>query len=395
MIMESKIKELYYGIFSESAIQDKIKEGELRFFKAKRPVLIGTSCLLKVNMNIGVSDPNNYDTEINKLTKISALPFRPDSMMDHTIVPLKKPLWQSMVETFDGAVGTLPHYLPFDENEGIKEKDFFDNLLAMARGGVSFMTLHPTADISIYERAVASKRIVPTTSRGGYVLLKDQAINHRSRNLIAERFDEIMEILREYGMAVSIGTVFRPATIWEALDEFHREETILQKQYINIAKAHKVPVIMEGIGHISLDKMDEYAELIRSYNTPLMPLGPMISDEIIGFDHITNALGGMAIAQTGVVGMINSVTREEHTGKVPSFDSILEGLKAARVTAHCYNISKFPQYKKATEVIGVTRAQHETCVQRGGIFAFENLDDSESTSCTRCRRECPLKKIIM
>lgn len=393
--MKDKIKELHYGIFSEDELQNKINKGEIRLFKAKRPVLIGTTCLLKVNMNIGVSDPNNYEVEINKLTKISALPFRPDSMMDHTIVPLKKPLWQSMVETFDGAVGTLPHYLPFDEKDGINERAFFDNLLTMARGGVSFMTLHPTADISIYERAVESKRIVPTTSRGGYVLLKDQAINHRSRNLIAERFDEIMEIFREYGMAVSIGTVFRPATIWEALDEFHREETLLQKEYIDIAKAHKVPVIMEGIGHIPLDKMEEYAELIRPYNTPLMPLGPMISDEIIGFDHITNALGSMAIAQTGVVGMINSVTREEHTGKVPSFDSILEGLKAARVTAHCYNISKFPQYKKATEVIGVTRAQHETCVQRGGIFAFENLDDSESASCTRCRRECPLKKIIM
>lgn len=393
--MDKSIKELYYGIFTEREAQQQILNRDILFFKAKRPVLIGTSVMLKVNMNIGVSDKASYETEIKKLTEISKLPFRPDSMMDHTIVPLDKPLWKSMIETFDGAVGTLPHYLPFDEDKGIDENDFFDNLSDMAKGGVSFMTLHPTADIEIYERAVKSNRIVPTTSRGGYVLLKDQAINHRKENIIAANFDKIMDIFHQYGMAVSIGTVFRPATIWEALDDFHREETVLQKKYIGIAKKHHVPVMMEGIGHIPLDKMTEYAGLIRDYKAPLMPLGPMPSDEIIDFDHISNALGSLAIAQTGVVGMINSVTREEHTGKVPSFDSILEGLKTARATAHCYNISKFPQYKKATEVIGVTRAQHETCVQRGGIFAFENLDVNESTACTRCRRECPLKKIIV
>lgn len=393
--MDHSIKELNYGIYTEQEVKQKIADGEVLYFKAKRPVLIGVSALLKVNMNIGVSDKSSYETEIKKLNEISKLPFRPDSMMDHTIVPLEKSLWKSMVETFDGAVGTLPHYLPFDEAAGINENDFFDNLFDMAKGGVSFMTLHPTADIEIYSRAVKSNRIVPTTSRGGYVLLKDQVINKRKENIIAANFDKIMDIFHQYGMAVSIGTVFRPATIWEALDTFHREETVLQKKYIDIAKEHKVPVIMEGIGHIPLDKIGEYADLISGYKAPLMPLGPMPSDEIIGFDHISNALGGLAIAQTGVAGMINSVTREEHTGKVPSFDSILEGLKTARVTAHCYNIGKFAQYKKATEVIGVTRAQHQTCVQRGGIFAFENVDDSESFKCTRCRRECPLKKIII
>lgn len=388
-------KEEYYGIFEKEAIEQEIKNGTRICFKGKRPVLIGTDCLLKVNMNIGVSDESKYDLEIKKLMEISSLTFRPDSMMDHTIVPLNKPLWKSMVEIFDGAIGTLPHYLPFDEDKGLNENDFFDNLLEMAKGGVSFMTLHPTADINMYNEAVISSRIVPTTSRGGYILLKDQAINKRKENIIAANFDKIMDIFHEYGLAVSIGTVFRPATIHEALDKIHFEETLLQKKYIDIAREHKVPVIMEGIGHISLDKIQVYSDLIREYNTPLMPLGPMLSDEIIGFDHINNSLGGMAIAQTGVVGMINSVTREEHTGKVPSFDSILEGLKAARVTAHCYNISKFPKYKEATEVIGITRAQHATCVQKGGIFQFNELDDAESSSCTRCMRECPLKKILV
>ena len=389
------MKEVHYGIYSSAQVEQLIEEKKVVFFKAKRPIILGNDCLLKVNMNIGVSDELNYDLELKKLADISKLPFRPDSMMDHTIVPLDKPLWKSMIETFDGAVGTLPHYLPYQDNSGINENDLFDNILDMARGGVSFMTLHPTAHLSLYNEAIEKGRVVPTTSRGGYVLLKDQAINARQENIISNNFEKIMKIFKEYGVGVSIGTVFRPATIYEALDDIHRKEIELQKYYIDIAKKHNVPVIMEGIGHISFDKIEEYAELIRGYNAPLMPLGPMPSDEIIGFDHISNALGALSIAQTGVVGMINSVTREEHTGKVPSFDSILEGLKTARATAHCYNISNFEQYKKCTEVIGLTRAKSESCVQKGGIFAFELLDESEASECTRCRRECPLKKIIV
>lgn len=389
-----EIKEIYYGIYDSQAIKQELQKNMI-LLKAQRPVLIGTKCLLKVNMNIGVSSDSEYNEEVKKLVKISALPFRPDSMMDHTIVSLKKPLWKSMVETFDGAVGTLPHYLVFDENMGIDECDFFDNLLDMVKGGVSFMTLHPTADLEMYNRAVISNRLVPTTSRGGYVLLKDQAINKRKENIVAKNFDKILRIFREYNVAISIGTVFRPATIWEAMDSFHIEETKRQKKYIDLAKQSGVAVMMEGIGHIPFNMMKKYADMIREYEAPLMPLGPIPSDEIIGFDHISNALGSLTMAQTGVVGMINSVTREEHTGKVPSFESILEGLKTAKTVAHCFNISKFQTYKERTEVIGITRANSESCVQRGGIFLYESIDDLEKERCSRCMRECPLKKIIV
>lgn len=278
---------------------------------------------------------------------------------------------------------------------GIDECDFFDNLLDMVKGGVSFMTLHPTADLEMYNRAIISNRLIPTTSRGGYVLLKDQAINKRKENIVAKNFDKILRIFKEYNVAVSIGTVFRPATIWEAMDSFHIEETKRQKKYIDLAKQNGVAVMMEGIGHIPFNMMKKYADMIREYEAPLMPLGPIPSDEIIGFDHISNALGSLTMAQTGVVGMINSVTREEHTGKVPSFESILEGLKTAKTVAHCFNVSRFQQYKERTEVIGVTRANSESCVQKGGIFSFELIDDLEKEKCSRCMRECPLKKIIV
>ena len=388
-------KEEFYNIYSAQDIQLKIQSNDFFLLKAKRPVLVGKDAMLKVNLSVGVSDKSLRDIESKKIDSIVSLPFRPDLIMDLSIVRLEKPLWKEIVDKFDGAVGTIPYYALFDERIGLNEEELLDTITQMAQDGISFMTLHPTADLSLYKQATTSNRIIPMTSRGGYVLLKDQVINSRKNNLIAQNFERIMEIFKKHGVAVSIGTVFRPGTIWESLDEFHLQEIELQKHYIEIARSYGVSVMMEGVGHISLDKIDRYADAIRPLDTPLMPLGPIPSDEIIGFDHVSNAIGAIALAQTGVVGAINSVTREEHTGRVPSLESIIEGLKTAKTVAHCYNVGKFEQYKVKTEVIGITRAKTQSCVQRGGIFAFDDVETTADGICTRCKNECPLKRIIV
>lgn len=390
-----QIKEEFYNIYSKQEIEQKINNNDFFSLKAKRPVLVGRDALMKVNLSVGTNDESLNHIEIEKIKHISSLPYRPDLMMDLSIAPLKKPLWEHMIEEFDGAVGIIPYYSMFDDKLGLNEKELIDTIIKLARKGISFMTLHPTADIALYKEAITSKRIIPITSRGGYVLLKDQMLNSRKSNLIARNFRRIMEIFKEYKIAISIGAVFRPGTIWEALDQFHLKEIELQKKYIELARSYGVSVIMEGIGHISIDKINKYAEIIRPLNTPLMPLGPIPSDEIIGFDHISNAIGSITLAQTGVIGIINSVTREEHTGRIPSLDSIVEGLKAAKAVAHCYNISKFEQYKIKTETVGITRAKKRSCVQRGGIFAFNAVENNIDGNCTRCKNECPLNQIIV
>lgn len=60
----NEIKEVFYGIYSADELKEKSKRGEVLLFKAKRPVAVGRDCLLKVNMNIGVSDKVNYSIEI-------------------------------------------------------------------------------------------------------------------------------------------------------------------------------------------------------------------------------------------------------------------------------------------------------------------------------------------
>lgn len=385
-----RLKEVKTGLLTETEVTSLLdgNHGMSYIAHDKNPLLLGSHALLKVNTNIGVSDKANLDIELQKLESIANLKYAPDLMMDHTIVHLEKPLWRYIIEYLDKPVGTLPHYTAYHSNDGIDKSRLLETIEEMGEAGVSFMTLHPTASLRMLEIAKKCRKI-ETTSRGGVLILKDAQINSRNINVIADYFDDIIDIFLKYDMTMSIGTTFRPMRIDEALDTAHCEEISEQGKYISYAKSRGINVIMEGIGHISLRDLLRYCELIKPFNTPLMPLGPMLTDATIGFDHVTSAIGATAVSLFGNVSTINSVTREEHTGGVPSVDSIIEGLKAARVAAHCINLYRFKKYGDIDKAISEKRSTSRTCVISGGIFDDELLDDT-TEGCSRCSFECPL-----
>ncbi len=385
------LKEVQTGLLTKEEVSRLLNEeyGMSFIEHPQNPLLLGSHALLKVNTNIGVSDSDCLDDELKKLDKISGLKYAPDSIMDHTIVDLKKPLWKYMVEMLHKPIGTLPHYTTYRESDGIDKNRFLEKIIEMAEGGISFMTLHPTSSLRLLD--IANKnRSISTTSRGGVIVLRDAQINKRNTNVIVDNFDEIINVFKKYNMTMSIGTTFRPARIDEALDAVQLDEIKLQKEYITYVKAKGVNVIMEGVGHIALRDIAKYCELIRDINTPIMPLGPMPTDATIGFDHVTSAIGSTVISMSGNVALINSVTREEHTGGVPRIESIIEGLKTARTVAHCINLLRFESYSKIDRTISEKRAYAKSCVINGGIFDDGTQDYSENEGCARCCYECPL-----
>lgn len=386
----SKTKEVRAGLMNESDIIELFNtDSGISYIHHKDyPLVIGSQMLLKVNTNIGVSDISNLEIELGKLKNLVGLKYAPDTMMDHTYVPVERPLWRYMVEEFKGPVGTLPHYSTFELNCGIDKGKLLETIEEMAQGGISFMTLHPTATIPLLEKAKQYRKI-PTTSRGGAVILKDAILNNRNDNVFVDNFYDILKLFRKYKITLSVGTTFRPACINESLDLVQLEEIKEQKKYIDIAKANGVNVMMEGIGHISLDMIPKYCDMVKKYNTPLMPLGPMPTDATVGFDHVTAAIGATVTALNGNVGIINSVTREEHTGNVPTDESIVEGLKSARAVAHSINIARFPKYREIDNAIADNRANNRSCVIKGGIFADDTVSEN-GEGCSRCRYECPL-----
>lgn len=103
-----------------------------------------------------------------------------------------------------------------------------------------------------------------------------------------------------------------------------------------------------------------------------MPLGPIVSDRTQGYDHITNAVGSSYLAALGGADIINSVTREEHTGGIPTTESFLEAIDGAATVVKIVNDSRFfnPNSKPEKK-------------------AHNCMGDPFVNGCSRCGNECP------
>lgn len=339
---------------------------------------IGDEYPIRINCNVGINDVARYEYEIGKIDTIfQSEKTTPDLMMDLSTVHVQKPLYKYLIDNYNAAVGTVPVYQVFDKSKGISKKQFLDYLRLLAKTGISFFTLHLTADLDFFESAKKTRGI-PITSRGGSIILSDSLINHRKNNIIIACLNEIVEIVLEHDVAISLGATFRPAGIKDACDLVHIMETKRQLEYCKYLQSKGVKVIIENIGHIDLDKSKQHFELLREFEAPIMPLGPLATDNAIGFDHIASAIGASFSSYFGCTHIINSITPSEHTSSNFSIDDVILGIRTAKITAHSINLLKFEKYRQIDNDIYAERVGSKSCL----------LNEQ---NCSRCSIYCPLK----
>jgi phosphomethylpyrimidine synthase len=386
----AQVAEIRDGLASLAEMLARCEDGSALVLRGRRHcVALGDGTMVKVNTLLGCSNIKDLDQEIWKVDKLSSAKYVPDMLMDLSIVRPAKPLYEVMIDRFGGPIGTLPHYLCYKPRRGIDKILLMEEVNRQAEAGIGWMTLHLTARKELFEKACRLRRS-PTTARGGAIVIEDMYIRGSSEGILGDMFDDLMKVFRRFGVVLAVGTVFRPSNIFEALDEVHLEETSLQGEYISAARKAGVSVIMEGVGHITLDRIPEYVRITKGrFKVPFMPLGPIVTDAAVGADHIASAIGAAYMALIGGADAINSVTREEHAGGVPSCDAVLEGARTARIVAHSVNITRFGALKAVDLVTVRRRSEHETCVVHGGLL--ETPHDGSTPGCARCGTQCPLR----
>lgn len=345
--------------------------------KLRNGLTIGQGGPVRINCNIGCNSAEGYDLEIQKIEAIKMSGLVPDIMMDLSLVRMPKPLYQVAHEELGVEVGTVLSYIPFSKSKGLDWKKCKQLLIELCENGISFVTIHFTASMQLYEQA-KSIRKVPVTSRGGALCLYDQRLNN-CFNVFTSHIDEIADMVKKYDVAISLGTTFRPANIFDACDEIHILETQEQLRLCKYLQGKGVKVMVENIGHISLDKLARHSILLHEFDAPIMPLGPLPVDSAVGVDHINNAIGASLAAYWECAHVINCVTRYEHSCGSISIDALIEGISAARLAAHAANVSKGFELDEEKEIDRIRESSH-SCI----------IDGSE---CGRCSDFCPLKLI--
>ena len=308
---------------------------------------IGEGLRTKVNANVGTSTlVVNPEMELEKLRV--AIKYGADSVMDLSTGGDLDAIRRMLIKEATVMFGTVPVYQAFidvakREGAGIymTEDDILKTIEKQLKDGVDFMTLHAGVTLNIAKELVKAggRGVTGVPSRGGTILLA-RMLYHNEENPLYKNRGYILELMREYDAAVSLGDGLRPAGIADSHDRFQIAELLNNAKLVQECRKAGVQVMVEGPGHVPMDMVEADVKLEKrvTKGAPYYVLGPIVTDIFPGYDHITSAIGGALAAAAGA-DMLCYVTPAEHLS-LPNVEQVKEGVIAARIAAHAGDIVK-------------------------------------------------------
>jgi len=303
------------------------------------PMAIGVESLCKINANIGNSAiTSNVDEELKKLH--TAVHFGADTVMDLSTGGGIHEIRETILRHSPVPIGTVPIYEAVSRVKRIEDLNaalMLEVIEEQAQQGVDYMTIH--AGVLVQYLPLISKRITGIVSRGGAILAQWMA-HHHKQNFLYECFDDITKIMKKYDVSYSLGDGLRPGCIADASDEAQFSELRTLGELTSKAWEHDVQVMIEGPGHVPLDKIKEQVdkEVEWCHGAPFYTLGPLVTDIAPGYDHITSAIGAAMIGWHGA-SMLCYVTPKEHLG-LPNEKDVKDGIIAYKIAAHAADVAR-------------------------------------------------------
>src|ERR1022692_1753267 len=303
------------------------------------PMAIGVASLCKINANIGNSAVSSeIKEELKKLH--TAVHYGADTVMDLSTGGNIHEIREAILRNSPVPIGTVPIYEAIARVKRVEDLNaevMLEVIEEQATQGVDYMTIH--AGVLIQYLPLISKRITGIVSRGGAILAQWMAYNHK-QNFLYERFDDICKIFKKYDVSFSLGDGLRPGCVADASDEAQFSELKTLGELTKKAWEHDVQVMIEGPGHVPLDKIKEQVDQEKElcYEAPFYTLGPLVTDIAPGYDHITSAIGAAMIGWHGAA-MLCYVTPKEHLG-LPNEDDVRQGIIAYKIAAHAADVAR-------------------------------------------------------
>ena len=304
------------------------------------PMIIGRNFLVKLNTNIGNSAlSSGIEEEVDKA--LWSCRWGGDTLMDLSTGDNIHETREWIIRNCPVPMGTVPIYQALEKVNGKAEdltwEIYKDTLIEQCEQGVDYFTIH--AGVLKAHAELVGERLTGIVSRGGSIMTK-WCISHNQENFLYTHFDEICEIVKQYDVALSLGDGMRPGSIHDANDRSQFLELDVLGELTQKAWAHNVQVIIEGPGHVPMQKIRENMDkqLTSCHEAPFYTLGPLTTDIAPGYDHITSAIGAAMIAWYGTA-MICYVTPKEHLG-LPNREDVRNGVIAYKIAAHAEDIAK-------------------------------------------------------
>ena len=367
------------------------------------PEGIGGGLRTKINVNLGISgDCKNYDVEMQKVEM--AVKFGAEAIMDLSNYGKTNTFRRELIQKSPAMIGTVPMYdaIGYLEKDllEITAEDFLKVVRAHAEEGVDFMTIHAGINRRAVEAFMRDKRKMNIVSRGGSLLFAWMMMTGKE-NPFYEYYDEVLDILREYDVTISLGDALRPGCIDDSSDAGQISELIELGNLTKRAWEKDVQVMVEGPGHMAMDEIAANMKMQKRicHNAPFYVLGPIVTDVAPGYDHITSAIGG-AIAAASGADFLCYVTPAEHL-RLPDLEDVKEGIIASKIAAHAADIAKGVPNARAWDN-EMAEARHKVdweemfrlCLdpEKAGRYRAEAKPEKEDT-CSMCGNFCAVRNM--
>lgn len=367
------------------------------------PEGVGEGLRTKVNVNLGISgDLMDEEMELEKAR--IALELGAEGIMDLSNHGKTREFRRKLLAMSSAMIGTVPMYDAIGYLEkpliGITAQDFLDVVRAHAEDGVDFVTVHAGMNRRVIESFKETGRLMNIVSRGGSLIFAWMEATG-NENPFYEHYDEVLEILHEYDVTISIGDAMRPGCTYDASDAGQIAELIEIGKLTKRAWDAGVQVMVEGPGHMALDEIAANMKMEKRlcHNAPFYVLGPLVTDIAPGYDHITAAIGGAVAASSGA-DFLCYVTPAEHL-RLPDANDVREGLVATKIAAHAADIAKgIPHACDIDNRMSDARRR----VDWEEMFSlaldpekprkyFESAPPSNEGTCTMCGKMCAVRTV--
>lgn len=388
---------------SKEDILDKVASGRVVILKNNRrsdviPTAVGEGMTVKINANIGTSmERSGLSEELDKVKVIESAGA--DVLMDLSTGDNIDETRKAIISATKLPIGTVPMYQAgkeaidvYNDISKLSKDKLFSDIEKQCKDGIDFITVHCGVTKFVVDQLEKQGRVTDIVSRGGSMLACWIKATGRE-NPLYEYYDELLELVREYDCTLSLGDGLRPGCTADAGDRAQVAETMVLGELVKRARAVGVQTMVEGPGHVPLNKIPAMIETIKVLTdyAPLYVLGPLVTDIAPGYDHITAAIGGTLAAYHGA-DFLCYVTPAEHIG-LPDVKQVREGIISSKIAAHAADLAR--GNKKAYEMdynMSVARKNLDWEGQKKYAIdkcVFHNVADGKP--CTMCGKYCSMK----
>ena len=392
--------------FDVEELRELIAKGQViipcnKNHKSISPSGVGAKLTTKINVNLGVSrDWKDVDMEYEKVH--SAVEMGAEAIMDLSSYGDTRSFRRKLTSECPAMIGTVPIYdavVYYHKALGkITSEEWIDIVRMHAEDGVDFMTIHCGMNRATAARFKQNKRLMNIVSRGGSIMFAWMEMTG-NENPFYEYYDEVLDILREYDVTISLGDALRPGSIHDSSDAGQLSELIELGNLTTLAWEKDVQVMVEGPGHMAINEIAANMAIQKRlcHGAPFYVLGPLVTDIAPGYDHITSAIGG-AIAATYGADFLCYVTPAEHL-RLPDLDDVKEGIVASKIAAHAADIAKgIPHARDIDDKMSDARRR----IDWEEMFSlaidkekprryFESAPPADKHSCSMCGKMCAMR----